>query len=152
MGKNRRGVGRTQMSHRESQQRYVLFWLSAGYITLSRFYLDEAQRNIPPESDLNATQLALAKTASLVHRLAWFLSVLHLCSLEFGNLYCGGETIVSYYLRKFARFLTNKEKYKLASNILSFAVSWNELWLGSRSLAVQPGYRHAAVLNSLAGK
>lgn len=141
------------MSHRESQQRYVLFWLSTSYIALSRLHLDAlVGRRVHPDNEQNATQVAVRKTVSLVHRLVWFFSVLYVTTLEFGKLYCGGETIMAFYLRKFAQFLTNHEKYRLASRMVSVAVSWNELWLGSKSAAIKDSYRQSAVLNSLAGK
>ena len=75
----------------------------------------------------------------------------YVCCLEFGKLYCGGETILSYYLRKFARFLLDREKYRLSSNVMSVAVYWNELWLG-KSPSVASSYRQAAITNVLAGK
>lgn len=56
-------------------QRHTLFWLSSTYIAVSRLWLDEqltkARQRLEggeaaPEAD--ATQLALARTFSFVHR------------------------------------------------------------------------------------
>jgi hypothetical protein len=110
-------------------QRHTLFWLSSIYIGVSRLFLDQLhfrtqvrlldrpgdENNVVEEAD--ATQLALARTFSLLHRLVWALCASYMFSTEFSRLYCDGETIGAHYLRKFARFLTHHEKYSLASRV-----------------------------------
>ena len=124
-------------------QRHTLFWLSSSYLVSSRLVLDDLHfRNNArlleaggddQEREADATRLALARTFSFLHRLVWSLCATYLFSVEFSRLYCGGETIVAHYLRKFARFLTHHEKYSLAAKVVSLAVKWNVLWLGPKA-------------------
>jgi hypothetical protein len=85
-------------------------------------------------------------------RLVWAFSFSYLFSTEFSRLYCDNETVAAHYLRKFAQFLTRHEKYSLAAKVLSLAVKWNVLWLGSQSPANVAAYKQAAVANVLAGR
>lgn len=157
-----------------STQRHSLFWISSTYIAASRLFLDDMHfraklRLLQQDEEHDATQLALDRTFSLLHRVVWVLAASYLFSSEFSRLYCDGETIGAHYLRKFARFLTHHEKYSLAAKVVALAVKWNVLWLGPTSksngkhLFLQrdccsernpqaASFRQATVANMLAGK
>lgn len=123
----------SSVSQTAYSKRHPLFWFSFTYVILARFYLDKLKdRMLEKGEKENATPLsaAVAKTFGLIHSFGWWMSVIYLGSMEFGHLYCDGETILSHYLRKFARFLTSYEKYGHASRVMRFVVFWNELWCG----------------------
>jgi hypothetical protein len=120
-------------------QRNSLFWLTSSYVAASGLFLDDMYLRAKSRllqvdnEEHDATQLALDRTFSLLHRVMWFASISYLISSEFARLYCDGETIGAHYLRKFARFLTHHEKYSLAAKVLALAVRWNVMWLGPTS-------------------
>lgn len=139
-----------------SSREHALFWSSMSYVILSRVALDRLCATVVAkfegtDESQHPGKRAFARTFSFFHRLLWGLGMTYLCSVEFARLYCGGETIVAHFLRKFARFLTNHEKYSLAGRVMTLVVSWNELWLGRKSPSNLPAYKQAAVINALAG-
>ena len=152
-------------------KRHPLFWFSFLYIVFAKLYLDDLKKRIEDKysSEARPLTIALVRSFSLLHGLSFFLSldfcayasflvfgwigsVTYICSVEFGQLYCGGETIGSHYLTKFARFLTDHERYGLASRVMNFVVMWNEFWLGKDARSAGASLKKAAVFNALAGK
>lgn len=138
----------------EYSKRHPLFWATVGYVVVSRAWLDDARLRLlkhAEDSEADAVyRKAFVRTFSVFHRVVWLFSVAYLASLEFAHLYCGGQTVLGFYVGKFASFLSSHEQYSLARRVMRVVVLWNKFWLGDGSTALAPSLKQAAVVSVLA--